>query len=183
MLTKEQKQEIINSDLPNVELAKIYNRNPKTISGIRIKAGKGNKDKRGNFTITPEQKEIILNSDLTVKQASELSKISKRHIYTIRRRNGIEKPIKVKAEKPKRQYKTRPKKEKVIKPQVVKITKSYAPKPAITFAEQEYLIRKTAREIAKNNPLNEADKIAKGTHRWITRVNKFGKKESALIKI
>lgn len=207
-LTKEQKEAIINSDLPNVELARIYDRSPKTISGIRIANGKGNKDKRGNFTVGPDKMKIILNRQLTVREAFEQSGISKKHIYTIRERNGILPPPKVK--KP-RVYKPRLKveKPKLIKKQFPKLEKIKIEKPkkkplpsvikeakkpkehkekvklnaGMSHAEQEYLIRKKAQEIAKNNPLTEAQKIASGDYKWITRINKYNKTERVLTKI
>lgn len=191
-LTEQQKQEIINSTLTNVELGKIYNRNHKTISGIRKLAGQRPRYANcGNYSLISEQIKIMLNPLISVREASEKSGASQKYIYTLRERHGII-YVKPKKEKVKRIQKPSPKMIKSKKPlpsiiKEAKKSKEHKEKvklsAGMSHAEQEYLIRKKAKEIAKNNPLSEAEKMAKGTHRWVIRINKYGKKESALIKI
>lgn len=158
-LTKEQIAEIIISDLTNVELAKIYSITPQHLSKIRrkhgvarFKAENGTKEKKEPKyrirKVTSEIKAIICDPYLSADEAHVKTGISKNRIWEIRKKEKI----------------------RHIKSTIVKISspKEHTDKvklqASMSYDEQNYLLRKKAKESSKQN--NDDEKIANGTHEW-----------------
>lgn len=94
VLTKEQREEIINSTLSNKELTKLYNSNEKTISNIRTAAGKGlgNAGKTGgvnNSKLNPTQMRRVLENIERVVDLSKEFGVTPECIYKIRHKHGL----------------------------------------------------------------------------------------------
>src|SRR6478609_3053355 len=160
-LTPAQKIEIVNSNLKNCELVKLYNSNPKTISQIRIRAKKnlgitGQIGGGNNRKITEEQIDQVLNDKKTPsKQLAEKFNVHYKTIYDYRKKHGIvlEKKEKIIFEKEKKPI--------VIK-KLVKKEKQPLKKRTVnekkTFLEEENIRREKAIEISKKFETSDADK-------------------------
>lgn len=197
-LTNYQRQEIIKSTESNIALAKIYNVIPATISQIRVKAGVGvGRGSAGNFKLTKDQRQEIIDSDLPNVELAKIYGIAANHVSKIKVKAG-----KGRFRSPKGESKR--KKEKSTKEVSIavkfKLLDSKKPKPekakplkvhvekvklqaSMSFEEQQYLIRQKAKESQKKQTLTDSEKLKLGTHKWIERVDRFGKKSKVLSKI
>ena len=199
-LTEEEKREIINSDLTNVELAKIYGKHPDTISKTRLKAGKGrgrlpNKFS-GNFRVTDEQMEIVKNPKYNRREVHIITGISEKHITKLRREHNVPGGRKRNMSPKVKNVVVRAKKE--VKPKIRVITSTVlkygskdiniTEKPDKIHAgtsdyQRSKIIKLQVSDLIEKQNLTDSDKIKNKTHKYVTRIGKYGIKETVLTKI
>lgn len=233
-LTAEQKQDIINSKLTNKELAVIYNVSQQSISGIRIRAGKGigRSTPVGHRRVSDEHMAMILNPDLRIVDVFKATGVSQKHIAKVRKKNGIlgvraskrpmtprvskEKATRVKVEQPRKLgIRDNPKKmikildsslsadevaakTGVSKNKIWQIRKEMGIRyknpisakiervklqASMSAYEKNQIQKKEAEKLSEKKIITDAEKIASGSHHWISRINKWGKTERALVRI
>lgn len=115
----------------------------------------------------PEKMAIILDKYLSIDEIRAKTGLSKNRIWEVRKIHGIKREMKpVIIKKPSSEHSEK-----------IKLN------AGMTAAERDYILIKEAKKTVKKNVLTEAEKIAAGTHKWISRVNQYGKKEHVFIKI
>lgn len=111
-VTDEEKQIFIKSDKSNVELGKIYGYSPKTISKIRIEAGKPIGIKKcGNWKLTDSDVDFIMTSELKSDEVAKILNTTYKTVNRYRKQRGY-----ICFRKKEKPQKKRVKKEKIIKP-------------------------------------------------------------------
>ena len=204
-ISDEQRQEIIKSDLTPTELSKIYPLHPayicriRTLAGVRSGTGKyaRNPNNSNKIEFTEEQLILVRDASISTLKLEKIIGIGHAVIGRKRKEFGICFKEFQKANKPEKKVRVRRpmnkvekvKKEKVVKVKIKvkkelpkKIIKPKDPKPAFKTRHEVEHEQKAKAVKAKNDyKAIEAKKMAEG-YKYITRIGRFGIKETVLIK-
>lgn len=108
----------------------------------------------------PKKMIKILDSSLSADEVAEKTGVSKNKIWEIRKEMGVKykNPMSAKIERVKLQA-------------------------SMSAYEKNQIQKKEAEKLSEKKIITDAEKIASGSHKWVRRINQYGKTEQALVRI